>query len=321
MRDRFIATLSRVAADDSDVMLLTADLGFGVLNDFAERFPRQYLNVGVAEQNMTGVAAGLALSGKRVFTYSIANFPTLRCLEQIRNDICYHGLPVTIVSIGGGLSYGQLGFSHHATEDLAILRSLAGMTVVAPGDDDEAEAATLALASNNGPAYLRLDRATHPAAPGGAAFELGRMRVVREGHGVLLLATGAILNTTVDAAIALASRGVEAAVASCHTIKPFDEESLLRQLESRGIYLIVTVEEHTVIGGLGSVVAETLTSHLDIQVPPILRLGLPDVLPDVVGSQTFLRNQFGLNTEGIADAVMRAMAQYPRGERPPSYAS
>ena len=149
-----------LAERDSRLMLVTGDLGFGVLNRFIERFPRQFLNVGVAEQNMTGIAAGLALEGRTVFTYSIGNFPTLRCLEQLRNDAAYHGANVKVVAVGGGFSYGSLGFSHHATEDLAILRALPNVTVVAPGDDWETQEATTAIWEQPGTCYIRLDRAS-----------------------------------------------------------------------------------------------------------------------------------------------------------------
>lgn len=313
MRDRFVASFTRLAADDSDLMLLTGDLGFGVLTEFAEQFPRQYLNVGVAEQNLTSIAAGLAMAGKRVFTYSIANFPTLRCLEQIRNDICYHGLPVTIVSIGGGLSYGSLGFSHHATEDIAIMRALPNMTVVAPGDDDEAEAATAELVAHDGPAYLRLDRAApRPAGSSAAPFRLGRMRLVREaGDTVLLLSTGAMLATTLQAADRLVDRGIGVTIASCHTLKPFDTDTLAGLLE-RKYRIIATVEEHSVIGGLGSAVAEAITEPTWSSTVPVLRIGLPDVLPTVVGSQQYLRAEYGLTADEIANSVVCAVkAQDP----------
>ena len=142
MRDAFIESLSKIAENDKDIFLITGDLGFGVLDNFSEKFPSQFLNVGVAEQNMTGIAVGLALSGYKVFTYSIANFTTLRCLEQIRNDACYHNANVNVVSIGGGFGYGALGMSHHATEDLSIMRSLPNIEVIAPGDDFETTEAT-----------------------------------------------------------------------------------------------------------------------------------------------------------------------------------
>src|SRR5712691_3932084 len=155
MRNAFFRALYALAERDERIHLVVGDLGFGVVEPFAERFPERFLNVGVAEQNMTGVEAGLALCGAVVFTYSIGNFPTLRCLEQIRNDICYHEANVKVVSVGGGFSYGSLGMSHHATEDLAIMRALPGMVVVAPGDPIEAACATRAVAAYDGPCYLR----------------------------------------------------------------------------------------------------------------------------------------------------------------------
>src|SRR5438034_11308337 len=159
MREAFFGTLEEIAAIDRRVCLVVGDLGFGVVERFARRFPDRFVNVGVAEQNMTAIATGLALNGKVVFTYSIGNFATLRCLEQIRNDVCYHDANVKIVAVGGGFAYGALGATHHATEDLAIMRALPEMTVVAPGDPVETEAATDAIAVHAGPCYLRLGRA------------------------------------------------------------------------------------------------------------------------------------------------------------------
>src|ERR1700674_786827 len=174
MRTAFFTALLEAAGDDPRINLVTADLGFGVVEPFAKRFPDRFLNVGVAEQNMTGIAAGLAMSGKTVFTYSIANFPTLRCLEQIRNDVCYHRADVKVVTVGGGFSYGALGMTHHATEDLAIMRALPEMTVIAPGDPIETVHATRAIASTPGPVYLRLGRAGEAAIhTGPLEFQLG----------------------------------------------------------------------------------------------------------------------------------------------------
>lgn len=311
MRDAFVASLHNLAAQDPDVMLLTGDLGFGVLAEFAERFPRQYLNVGVAEQNLAGIAAGLALSGKRVFTYSIANFPTLRCLEQIRNDICYHDANVTVVAIGGGLSYGPLGFSHQATEDLAVMRALPNMTVVAPGHNREAAEATLALAELDGPAYLRLDRSAPlpETLPDPPPFVLGRaVAHVDGGVDVLVLTTGAMLETGAGVTDELAKEGLGATLVSVPTIKPFDRDMLAEQL-GRGFRLVVTIEEHSVIGGLGSVVAEHMTAPaLFPWSRPLLAMGIPDVLPTVVGSQTYLRESFGLSAETIATEVIKVLA-------------
>lgn len=309
MRDQFIATFSQLAEADRDLMLLTGDLGFGVLTEFSERFPSQYLNVGVAEQNLTGVAAGLALAGKRVFTYSIANFPTLRCLEQIRNDVCYHDLPVTIVAIGGGLSYGPLGFSHQATEDLAIMRSLPNMAVIAPSDDIATEQATVALASYGKPAYLRLDR-VGPSIGARPPFGIGDMNVVFDsGRDLLLLAIGAIVRPALDAARTISESGFGVTLVECPTLKPFDTEFLLK-LVGDGYRLGVTVEEHSILGGLGSAVAETISSPEAPGSLPLIRLGLPDVLPTTVGSQAFLRAQFNLTAEAIADAAMSQLSMY-----------
>lgn len=190
MRDAFIARLHELAGKDPRIMLVTGDLGFGVLDRFAAAYPKQFINAGVAEQNMTGLATGLALEGRIVFTYSIANFSTLRCLEQIRNDAAYHGANVKVVAIGGGFSYGALGISHHATEDIAVMRAMPDVTVVCPGDDWEAAEATSALVSHQGTCYLRLDRSSAATPPSSERFELGKARVVAEGNDIALVCTG-----------------------------------------------------------------------------------------------------------------------------------
>ena len=208
MRTAFIEALTRLAERDRRITLVVGDLGYGVVGEFARRLPGQFINAGVAEQNMTGLATGMAMCGKIVFTYSIANFPTLRCLEQIRNDACYHRADVKVVSVGGGLGYGPLGMSHHATEDLAILRTLPGLTVLSPGDPLETACAVEAIARAPGPCYLRLGRAgepiVHPAPP---AFEVGKALVVRDGPDLTLIATGGMLAIAAGAAEALAREG------------------------------------------------------------------------------------------------------------------
>src|SRR6266403_2240554 len=194
MRGAFFGALTELAERDERIHLVVGDLGFGAVEPFASRFPDRFLNAGVAEQNMTGVAAGLALCGKVVFTYSIGNFPTLRCLEQIRNDVCYHQANVKIVAVGGGLAYGSLGMTHHATEDLAILRSLPGLKVVAPGDPVETRLAVRALVADPSPCYLRLGRAGEPALHAGDIdFAIGRAITVREGSDATLISTGGML--------------------------------------------------------------------------------------------------------------------------------
>src|SRR5205809_1946830 len=213
MRDSFTARLEQLAAADPRIFLITGDLGFGVLDSFEKKFPRQFLNAGVAEQNLTGVATGLALEGRIVFTYSIANFPTLRCLEQVRNDVCYHEANVKIVSIGGGFSYGALGISHHATEDLAIFRALPNMAVVAPCDLWEVKEATRALVETTGPALLRIDKsAAASIVRPGERFQLGRARQLRDGADITLVAAGGIMEEALTAADLLAARGIQCRV-------------------------------------------------------------------------------------------------------------
>ena len=302
MRDAFIARLTKLASSNSRLMLVTGDLGFGVLADYAKRFPRQFLNAGVAEQNMTGVATGLALGGRIVFTYSIANFPTLRCLEQIRNDAAYHDANVKIVAVGGGFSYGALGMSHHATEDLAILRSLP-LTVVAPGCDWEAEEATSALVAQEGTCYLRLDRSSAGRTDRpGEAFVLGKARILREGTDLTLVSTGGVLEEVLAAARQLETIGLAARVVSMHTIRPFDRETIYDAcVETGGI---VTVEEHTLAGGLGSAVAEACLDH-SVTPRRFARIGLRSGFSSVVGSQQYLRRLHHLDADSIVKRVLQ----------------
>jgi transketolase len=250
---------------------------------------------------MTGLAAGMALEGRTVFTYSIGNFPTLRCLEQIRNDVCYHNANVKIVAVGGGMSYGPLGASHHATEDLAVMRSLPNMAVLVPGDLWETAEATRALLRLPGPAYLRLDKsAAPPTQVPDEAFHLGRIRVVRQGSDITLAATGGILGEALRAADLLEADGVTCRVLSVHTIKPLDGAVL--QSAARETGGIVTVEEHSLDGGLGGAIAEAL---LDAGAAPdfLLRFGLR-TFSSIVGSQIHLREVYGLDARSIASAAL-----------------
>jgi transketolase len=304
VRGAFIRSLLTLAERDSRVWLLTGDLGFSVLEPFASRFPERFVNVGVAEQNMIGVAAGLAHSGKQVFVYSIANFPTLRCLEQIRNDVCYHGLPVRVVSVGGGLSYGTAGYTHHGVEDLAVLRALPGLAVLAPGDPLETELLTQALAELPGPAYLRLGKAGEPTVHGElASLTLGRALAVRSGNDLTLIATGGMLHATVQAADELAKAdGLSVRVLSMHTLKPFDEAAVrAAAMETRAI---VSVEEHSCVGGLGSAVADVV-AQLSTSRARFSKFALPDRHLESIGSQRYLLSELG----SIADHARRALRQ------------
>jgi transketolase len=301
MRTAFIETLFKLAKADERVVLITGDLGFRVVTSFMEELPRQFLNAGVAEQNMTGLAAGMALSGKVVFTYSIANFPTLRCLEHIRNDVCYPKANVKIVAIGGGFAYGASSVSHHATEDLGIMRILPEMVVVAPGDPVETRQATQAVYEHDGPCYLRLGKAGEPIVhKSNIEFQLGKAIRLRDGGDLTLISTGSLLQITVQVAEQLAARGVETRVLSMHTLKPLDNKAVLDA--ARETRAIVTLEEHSVIGGLGSAVAEVLAEAEDVKVP-FRRIGLPSSFSPHVGSQEYLRTQHGLTEEAIVGCL------------------
>ena len=301
MRSAFVRRLIELAAGDPNIMLVTGDLGFGVLDEFENRFPRQYINAGVAEQNMTALATGLGMEGFTVFTYSIGNFPTLRCLEQLRNDTFYHDANVKVVSVGGGFSYGQLGMSHHATEDLSILRALPGVVVCAPGSAHEARLVVDALAAMPGPAYLRLERAAAGFEDSSAVpFRFGRSRRLFEGSDITLIASGGIVSEVVAAARSLASAGIGCRVLSLHSLKPLDAEAISEAAAQTGG--IVTVEENSILGGLGGAVAEVCLESV-CRPKVFKRLGIRDQYVSVVGDQEFLRAAAGIDASSIVTEI------------------
>jgi transketolase len=308
MRNAFIAELLELAAKDPRILLITADLGFGVFEEFARRCPKQFLNAGVAEQNMTGLATGLALEGRIVFTYSIANFPSLRCLEQIRNDAAYHDANVKVVSIGSGFSYGALGISHHATEDIAIVRSLPNLTVVSPGDEWEVRQSTRALLETPGTCYLRLDKSKAPPThKPGDVFEIGKARLVRDGTDLTIAATGGILEVALQAADDLAKQNqIETRILSVHTAKPLDITAIAAAARETGG--ILALEEHTVEGGLGGAIAESL---LEMGVIPraFVRAGLRAGFSSAVGSQEYLRRLYGLDRTGVVAQALKLLGK------------
>lgn len=309
MRDHFIKRLCELAEKDPSIMLVTGDLGFGVLDEYRRRFPKQFINAGVAEQNMTGIATGLALEGRIVFTYSIANFPTLRCLEQIRNDACYHNANVKIVAIGGGFSYGALGISHHATEDLAIMRSLPDIIVVSPCGYWEAMEATEAIANTPGTCYIRLDKSAGEDEPRdrNEDFKIGKARVLRDGGDCAIIVTGGILEEVWQATELLETRGINARIVSAHTLKPFDEATILGAC--RETRVIITVEEHSIYGGLGGTVAETLMDH-GMYPEHFLRIGLDAGFSSIVGSQKYLRRCYGIDAESISARIQSLLFKH-----------
>ena len=303
MRKAFLDTLFQIAGKNRDVCLVVGDLGYSVVEEFAKNRPEQFLNAGIAEQNMMGVAAGLALSGKKVCVYSIANFPTLRCLEQIRNDVCYHDADVKIVSVGAGLAYASLGASHQATEDMAIMRALPNMIVVSPADPVETKHATEQILSHKGPCYLRLGKAGEPVIHRGEIdFKIGKAVTFKDGRDITIISTGAILKSCVEASELLEKNGKSVRLLSMHTVKPIDAEVICKAVKETG--RILTVEEHSVVGGLGSAVAEVVarTGSCNIKFASV---GLNDRFSKYVGSQNYLRDVNGLSVNDIVLAAVK----------------
>ena len=293
MRDAFVKTLIKLAQYDKNIELLTGDLGFGVLKPYWTQLPNQFTNVGIAEQNMLSIAAGLAMEGKKVVVYSIGNLPTFRALEQIRNDCAYHNADVKIVSVGGGFVYGALGMSHHATEDIAIMRSLPNVCVVCPADKQEAIAAVQTMMQSKGVFYLRLgrggDEVVHndvPQLEPGKAVKISAQDIAS--CQVVILSTGAIMDEVNAAAELLAKDGIAVALYSVPFVKPLD---------------IMLVEKHNIIGGLGSAVAEVLAGVGGNS--KLLRIGIEDHYCSAVGDQKYLRMLNGIDALNIADKVRR----------------
>lgn len=309
MRALFNKVLVELARQDERIWMILADIGYGEIEPFRDAFPDRWYNCGVAEQNMTGVACGVAMEGNIAITYSIANFPTLRCLEQIRNDVCYHNANVKIVIIGGGLAYGPLGVSHQATEDIAIMRALPNMVVFCPCDLAEAEAGVHAMIAHDGPFYYRCGYKKEPPVHADKlAFCLGKAIQVRDGTDATIFFTGTIGNQVLPAAEALRKHGIHCRVVSLHTVRPIDRNAIIKAACETGA--IVTVEEHQLQGGMGSAVAEVLCDEGAVP-RRFLRIGLPDLYVSKVGTHEWLLDQYGLSADKIAAAV-RELMERPR---------
>ncbi len=302
MRDAFASELFKLAKSDKDVMFITADLGFGVFDKFAKAIPKQYINVGVAEQNMIGIATGLGLEGKKIFVYSIGNFVSFRCLEQIRNDAAYHEINLTIVCSGGGFNYGPLGMSHHTTEDIAIMRAIPNITVVAPSTAWEAKHATHKLGKYKGVAYLRIEKGGNNNPPfKNSKFELGKHVVHRHGKDVCIITAGSIITECIDAANKLEKSGISCKIISMHTIKPIDEKVILKT--SKTFKNIITVEEHNCHGGLGGAVAEVLAKSKFVK--NFECVAVNDEFSSIVGNQKYLRNKYKIDSKSIIRTIKK----------------
>jgi transketolase len=308
MRNAFADELTRLGIDNPQVVMLSGDIGNRLFDKFRAACPSRFFNCGVAEQNMMGVAAGMAMSGLRPVVYTITPFVTTRCLEQIRTDACYHDVPVTIVGVGAGLSYAGLGPTHHSCEDISFLRSIPNMKVLCPGDAWEVRGALRAAIAQDHPVYIRLGKKGEPVVHTDLPenFAIGKALSVRPGSDVCLLSTGTMLPEAIHAAEALEAAGVSAEVVSFHTVKPLDTQFLTEAFDR--FALVATIEEHSLIGGFGSAVAEWM---VDTAVRPraFMRFGTPDVFFKMSGEQEFAREKLGLTGHQIAEKIRQTIAQ------------
>ena len=309
MKSAFIEALEKLASIDNRIFLLTGDLGFKTFDKFRNSFPDRFINIGVAESNMIGIAAGLALSGKNVYCYSIIPFLTMRCLERIRVDLCYHNLNVKLVGAGGGLVYGLEGMTHHAIEDIAIMRTLPNMTVVAPEDPLEVKAVINESLTYKGPLYIRLGRegetCVHNSCP---EFKIGKGIILRKGSDISIIATGTMLCAAKSASERLINEGLDVTLIGMHTIKPLDRDII--EYCAKNSKAIFTLEEHSIIGGLGSAVSEILI-ELDYR-KPFRKIALPDKYCSYIGRQEYLHKKHGLTPEEIKDFILKEYNQFSK---------
>ena len=304
MRNAFADEVTRLAVQDPRVVLLSGDIGNKLFDHFKAVDATRFYNCGIAEANMMGVAAGMALSGLRPIVYTITPFTTTRCYEQIRVDVCYHKAPVIIIGTGSGLSYAELGPTHHSLEDFAILRALPGMRVLAPCDANELRAAMRAAIKEDGPVYIRIGKKGEPTVfEDIPELEIGKATVVRTGKDVVLLSAGTMMPEVLAAADLLATQGIFAEVVSLHSIKPLDTDYL--NAAARRFQTIVTIEEHGLIGGLGSAVAEwRAAANVSLC---LLAFGTPDEFMHEVGTQEYARNKYGLTAARISARVFETV--------------
>lgn len=307
MRNAFAEELTRLADDDERIVLLSGDIGNRLFDDFKDRFPDRFFNCGVAEANMMGVAAGLAAEGFRPIVYTIGSFVTTRCLEQIRDDVCFHNLPVTIVAVGAGLSYAALGATHQSLEDIAFLRALPDMTVVCPADAWEVRA-LLGLAVNvDRPIYLRLGKKGEPLVHDDVpVLEIGRSFTLREGHDVCIMTTGNMARVALETADLLATRNYSAKVVNMHTVKPLDDAAL--QASTTQFTHLITIEEHSRIGGFGSAVGEWIFDQGYAGVT-LLRFGTQDKFLHEATNQSHARHRHGLTASNISAEILEHLEE------------
>jgi transketolase len=306
MRKTSLDMVLELARKDPRVVFIGSDLGAGTLKEFQDEFPDRFFMEGVAEQNLVGMAAGLAKDGFIPYINTIATFLTRRCFEQVAVDLCLHNLPVRLIANGGGLVYAPLGPTHIAIDDIALMRTLPNMTVVAPSDAPEMRRFVPETLNWPGPVYIRLGKGGDPViSQKDDPFTIGKAKVYRDKGDVLICGSGIMTERGIKAADLLAQRGISCQVVHFHTIKPLDEETLFAR--ARNARLIVTLDEHLLAGGLGSAVAEAMTDRYTSRIPAIRRLGLNDRFTDDYGSQDSLLASLGLDAAGIAETIAGAL--------------
>jgi len=305
MRAAFAKEIESLSELDERIVLLSGDIGNRMFDTYKGKFPDRFYNCGVAEANMTGMAAGLALCGLRPVTYTITAFNTVRCLEQIRIDVCYQNLPVIIVGVGGGLSYSSLNATHHALEDIAFLRVIPNMTVICPGDAWEVRSAFRAALEIDGPVYIRLAKKNEPLIHNGIPnFSIGKGIVIRSGTDVCFLNSGSLLPSAVAASEALMKKGISVQIVSMHTVKPLDK-TLLKDIFSR-FPQVFTLEEHSILGGFGGSVAEWLSDQINSK-GQLTRIGTGDQFMYEAGEKEYAQEYFSITTEHIVEKVVQSM--------------
>lgn len=301
MRNIFVDTIFKLSKKDRKIKLLTADLGYNLFEKYEKKFPQQFLNVGVCEQNMIGIASGLALNKNKVITYSIGNFSFMRCLEQIRNDAAYHGLNLTIVANGGGFSYGGFGYSHHLIEDIAIMRSIPGTTIHTPSTAQDVQNVFEFAINHKGLNYIRLDRNyfNNSRKQKNSIYKASNFSI---GKKVQILSYGSISTLADQISKKLCKLNISTGHTTFKTLKPFDERTIV-ELTKKNL-LLVTIEEHTEIGGLKSIVLEALHNNHK-KTNKTLFFNLKDKFVNVSGTQDYLRNISGLNEKNIISLIKK----------------
>lgn len=305
-RKVFSDTLFEIAKEDKDIIVLTSDSrGSASVENFAKYLPEQFIEVGIAEQNLVSIASGLASCGKKPFVFAPACFLSMRSLEQIKIDVAYTYRNVKIIGVSGGVSYGALGSTHHSLEDIASIRAIPNITVILPCDINQTRALVKALVQYDGPVYVRMGRnPTKDVYKDNAPFKIGKANILMDGKDITIIAAGEVVSIAYEAGLILKDKGIDVRVIDIHTIKPIDEETILES--ARRTKFIVTVEEHNIRGGLGSAIAEVLVSKYPVKMHMI---GIPDEFP-VTGSQKEILEYYGINPEGISRLILREL----RGE-------